>query len=209
MKTRNRLRVLPALLGAVLLVTASCDGPGDEEVTAMNLSTGDTQTFSSASGVPEGWATCTDVTCSNIATTVPCTSLGQKVCTLQPECRLKEVYCTGSGTTSSNGTTTGGQGSCTYTCIAKLPLLCEELPLMSGCIARADCEWGATVCPACATQNGLPCPCTASCRTKAVATCDLLDAAQCKARLDCTWLIAPCPLGVACGTCEPAAAQPL
>lgn len=168
----------------------------DADVTARNLSSGEIQTFSSEGEVPEGWAICSDPTCST-PPAAPCEQLGQKVCTLNPACRLREFNCRGTGWVDSNGNSGGGTTQCETECVPKLPLQCEELTDEKECQARPDCELAPSACPAMACAPGQPdcdVPCHASCHKKMPAACDGLDETACKGRTDCEWAMGVCPM---------------
>ncbi len=208
------MRHLAALV--LIVLVASCGRSVDDaDVTARNLATGEVQIFGSAGEVPEGWAICSDPSCS-VPPEVPCQKLSSKTCALNPECRLKTLWCTGEGTASSDGTSTNGSQTCETTCIPKLPLLCEELTDEKSCAARTDCLWGQFMCPAiaCDPNSPTPCPvCPSSCQTKTPETCDVLGEKDCKARQDCAWGLNACPacMGPGCEckpTCSPAGLQP-
>ena len=209
---------------AIALVTAACgvDQTG-RDVTARNLSTGEVSTFPEDS-VPPGWAACSDPACTPPAS-VACQDLGAEVCTLNPECRLEEhLWCTGESCACA--ACMPGPGCppcdcpppappvCEYTCLPKLPLLCEELTNQASCAARSDCSWGQFRCPAMACSDDKPCPpCEASCIATPPQTCDALDELACKARPDCSWGQHVCPacLGPGCECnpfCAPAVAPP-
>ena len=199
------------LVFAIVLL-AACGGTEEPvPVTARNLSTGEIQTFGSAADVPSDWTVCSDATCS-VPSQVPCESLGVKVCTLQPECRLKTLWCMGA-TTSDDGSSDSGSAdggsppsaeTCEYACIPQLPLLCEELADQKSCAARTDCEWLQGACPALACQEGQDCPaCPFSCQTKQPPLCSALDEQACKGRSDCQWDVPQvCPACVGGPACE-------
>lgn len=96
--------------------------------------------------------------------------------------------------------------TCKYTCIAKLPLLCEELTDEKQCSARSDCDWGALACPMMCAPGGDCPPCPATCTTKVPPVCQsLADEKSCLQRSDCEWNQGPCP-GMPCmpgGPCPP------
>lgn len=183
---------------AIFLLGPGCGGQ-DQEVRARNLTTGEIQTFPSEEDVPPDWVVCPDPTCT-IPPSVPCQNLSEKVCTLNPNCRLKVLWCSGTTTVCPDGQTCDEPPppteECEYTCIPKLPLLCEELTDEQQCKARSDCEWGQWVCPAICQDDGkggcLPCPST--CYTKQPPICQDLDEQQCKARPDCEWDTLACTM---------------
>jgi hypothetical protein len=202
------------MLTILTLTLAGCGGGEDSVVTARNLSTGEVQSFGSEAEVPPDWAICADAACT-VPPKVACEKLSAKVCPLQPDCRLKELWCMGSGTVCSSGSTCPPPPppTCEYTCIPKLPLLCDELTDQKVCGTRADCEWAQGACPAIACAPGTICPpCTFSCRAKTPPLCSTLDEKACGTRKDCTW--APpevCPMmcpAADCGcntpVCQPA-----
>jgi len=159
----TRLNWMAALAVTGLLFSA-CGGLG-ESVLARNLSTGEISAFSKDE-VPSDWVVCSSDECP-IPPSVPCQKLGAKVCTLNPECRLKELWCE-SGVTCSCAACEPGKVCppcdcpppttpvCEYTCIPKLPLLCEELTDENACGARSDCEWadGPCACPTVCEDDG-------------------------------------------------------
>lgn len=197
------MRHLAALLSLALLASACGHTPvTDQQVTAMNLGTGEVKTFGSPGEVPAGWGICTDATCS-VPPPVPCQQLGEKVCTMNPECRLKEVWCEGEACACPAcqpgmsclpcNCPPPQPPKCEYTCIPKLPLLCEELTDEKSCTARTDCSWGQLACPQVACLEGQPCPpCPSTCVAKAPETCGQLDETDCKTRKDCVWGTMPC-----------------
>jgi hypothetical protein len=159
-------RILCLAVGCLglCLLQVGC-GEGDQAGTrARNLATGEIQTFAGA--VPEGFAPCTDTDCT-VAPTLPCEKLGTAVCPLHPDCRLKVLWCTGTGVISTPGAPAPApiKDTCEYGCIPKLPLLCEELGAEKDCLARKDCEWGLGACPACV---GPACTCKPTCHVKPV-----------------------------------------
>jgi len=173
---------------ALVLMLAGCGGD-DPSVQARNLLTGEVQTFPSKDEVPPDWIVCDTPDCT-VPPAVPCQKLSEKTCKLNPNCRLKVLWCEGTGTVSSDGSSTTTTETCKYQCIPKLPLLCEELTGEQQCVTRTDCEWAQGPCPMMCADDGkggcLPCP--YSCRTKAPPICQsLLDATQCQARPDCEW----------------------
>jgi eight-cysteine-cluster-containing protein len=187
------------LIGLSILI--GCDNrevPG--EIKVRDLTTGNVTTHPAGESLPGGSIICGDPDCS-IPKEIACSSLGQEVCLLQPECRLKEVWCMGQATSSSDSSSSnGGEGassepktSCEYICIPKLPLLCEELTEEQACSDRADCTWGAFQCPACADINGQGCECKPTCQTRSVPVCQGLTEQDCQKRADCGWNQAVCP----------------
>jgi hypothetical protein len=182
-------------IAALAMLLGAC-GDDDETVLARNLSTGELSSFAK-SQVPPDWVPCSSDDCP-IPSTVPCQKLGPKVCTLHPECRLKELWCQGEGCACA-ACAPGASCPpcdcpppkppvCEYSCIPKLPLLCEELKDAKQCAARTDCEWAEGPCPAMPCSSDQPCPpCAKSCRTKSPAICQQLDEKQCLARSDCQW----------------------
>lgn len=217
MMTARRGFARLALGLAVSLLLAACGGTEDEPapVKARNLSTGEIQTFGSQADVPPDWTICNDATCT-IPPQVPCDKLGEKVCTLQPSCRLKTLWCIGTGTVTPGGGSTTGTEKCEYACIPQLPLLCEELADQKSCAGRTDCEWLQGPCPAIACQTGQTCPpCPFSCQTKQPPLCAALDEQACKVRSDCEWdMPQACPAcfgGPQCEckpSCKPATQPP-
>ena len=187
-----------ALTLALVLFVAfpGCGGEEDTAVRARNLTTGEIQTFASQGDVPSDWVVCQSVDCP-VPPSVPCQDLSETVCTLNPECRLKEIWCEGTVSVDADGnTTTSPDTKCEYECIPKLPLLCEELTDQQQCLVRPDCDWGAFNCPMICMDDGkggcLPCP--SGCYTKAPPICQsLTDEKACTARSDCEWDMAVCP----------------
>lgn len=211
-KTRLALTIIGSCM-ALSLLLSSCGGRGveDTSVRARNLATGEIQTFASEGDVPEGWAPCPDTECS-VPPAVPCEKLSTAVCTMHPNCRLKELWCTGTVTVNPDGSsdpTPPPTETCEYACIPKYPLLCEELTDEQQCKARADCDWQVLACPMICMDDGkggcLPCPETAVCVTKAPPICQVLDEKQCLNRSDCEWLQGPCPMAPCTpdGVCPP------
>jgi len=177
------------MLSAMALAFAGCGRAVEDigPVAAINLDTGETKTFGSKSTVPPGWAPCSDPTCGTFPS-VPCQNLGKNVCTKNPNCRLKKLWCSGASCVEPGGTPGGSGGStppdnggadtppgdgsnppspgcppptppkCEYACIPKLPLECNEVKDATKCSTRTDCEWGPAVCPAMACAPGHPCP---------------------------------------------------
>jgi hypothetical protein len=191
------------LAATVILIFAACGDLENREVQARNLGTGEVRTFGSEGDVPPGWSVCQDETCS-VPPQVPCESLGSEVCTLNPDCRLKILWCSGGAT--SDSAAAAGSEACETTCIPRLPLLCEELVDQQTCQARPDCQWGQFLCPATGCQEGTQCPaCPFSCQARAPLTCDALGEAECRARPDCEWGANSCPVctGANCPECEP------
>ena len=84
----------PVLCAALLL--GACGGtdsgdPGElgDQVTALNLETGERELFDCESSVPRGWAICADARCV-IPPKFPCTELGPGACLLSDQrCQLK------------------------------------------------------------------------------------------------------------------------
>lgn len=218
---RTYLRIALTTLfccSALLLVglLAGC-GDGDSEVLARNLDTGELKSFPSPEEVPPNYYPCPDPTCT-LPPSIPCEKLGDKACVLHPGCRLNVLWCGGPGPDPVPPTDAGSEGkagapippgtdldpNCTYSCIAKKPLLCEELKDKSQCASRADCEWGPQVCPMIACQEGdpscVPCP-PEACQTKTTPQCgDVKDAKSCAARPECEWMV---PVCMAPGHCDP------
>ena len=191
---------IASCLGLCLLVGVGCGGEEDA-VLARNLATGQIQSFSSEGEIPPGYTKCGDPTCS--IPNVPCGKLGPKVCLLNPGCRLKELWCTGTGTVTPGGGSTVTSEECEYACIPKLPLLCDEIVDGSKCLARPDCEWTQGPCPMvspCAPGSSCPPvpPCPFSCKTKATPPPPPVG---CKSNLDCA---KPCPTS----PCAPGATCP-
>ena len=185
-------------LALVLFTFPGCGGDEDTAVRARNLTTGEIQTFASQGEVPPDWVVCQSLDCP-VPPSVPCQDLSEKVCTLNPECRLKELWCMGTTTVNPDGSTDPSPPppteTCEYECIPKLPLLCEELGAQSECLARTDCEWAQGPCPMMPCVQGQPCPpCPYSCQTKAPPICQSLTTEKaCTARSDCEWDVAVCP----------------
>jgi hypothetical protein len=203
----NRLTWIAALAMTGGLLLSACGGVDDETVLARNLASGEIQSFPKDQ-VPADWMVCTSLECP-VPPTVTCQKLGAKVCTLNPECRLKELWCQGEGCACpacAPGTTCPPCNCpppkppvCEYTCIPKLPLLCEELSGEKQCGARTDCEWAEApcACPAICEDDGKggckPCPpCAKTCRAKAPSICQQLDEKTCATRSDCQWDILAC-----------------
>ncbi len=192
------MKTLALIVSTALLLLAAGCGELEDGVLARNLTTGETQYFAKGS-VPDGWSACPDPACS-IPKSVPCQKLGKKVCSQRKDCRIKTLWCTGSGTTPSKpGGAPGGPGGilpdkCKYQCIPKLPLLCDELKAKNACVSRPDCQWAKGPCPALACAPGTKCPpCPSSCRKKSKPICKALGKNQCAARPDCQWNAGPCP----------------
>jgi hypothetical protein len=206
-------------LGLCLLVASNGCGREETSTRARNLATGEIQTF--AGEVPPGFAPCTDPTCS-IPPSVPCEQLGDAVCTLHPDCRLKELSCVSEGCACAACAPGATCPPCTcpppkppvceYACIPKLPLLCSELTAEKDCLGRTDCEWAQLDC-AMPCVTGQPCPpCGGGvCIDKPVpSTCQGLGEQLCKARPDCEWEALACTMECrddgkgGCLPCDPA-----
>jgi hypothetical protein len=197
----KRLTWIAALATTGVFFTAC--GLDDEMVLARNLASGEIAAFAKDE-VPQDWVVCSSDDCP-VPPAIPCQKLSAKTCTLNPECRLKELWCQGEtcacppcapgATCPPCDCPTPKPPVCEYTCIPKLPLLCEELGDEKACLARTDCEWGESVCPMMMPcQEGQPCPpCAKTCRAKAPEICQNLDEKQCSMRNDCEWQQAACP----------------
>lgn len=219
-------RLVLLTLGSVLVLGPGCGGEESGPVRARNLTTGEIESFDSESDIPTNYAPCTDAACS-VPSSVPCQSLGTKVCPLHPACRLKKLWCMGSGSSSPGGgagssDSSAGSGSsgstteqCQYTCIPKLPLLCEELLLQKECQARTDCEWSQANCPLACPEGGACPECPSVCQSKQAATCQTLAETTCKGRSDCQWTPGVCTSGCTgptcckAGTCQPKSIPPV
>lgn len=219
---------------SISIITWGC-GQGDlSEVKARNLETGAIETFSSDEEIPQGYMVCPDEDC-RVSNQVPCESLGGEVCELNPDCRLKVLWCTGGSDAlpDSEGSTPGSSGSegsdnrpsgadpaspsapsesCEVACVTIGPLQCEELADTQDCQARADCEWAQGICPNCpVTSDGADpsCECSSTCQTKQAPICLDLDQQSCDTRPDCQWeqLECPCEDNTMC-TCSDSACVP-
>jgi|GEM_PF-6947960 hypothetical protein len=194
------------------LVAGGCGDRAVDAVSAINLETGEIKSYPSADKVPAGWASCSDADCSDFPA-VPCQNLGDNVCEKNPNCRLVEDWCSGgincttpagegggdTGTNSDGDTATpcdetvAPPPKCEFKCLAKTPLLCDELTEASDCKGRPDCEWGPGVCPAiaCGPEGDCP-PCLETCQPKQAAPCENLGQNACEESSECSWIIAPC-----------------
>lgn len=218
----NRLAsILTCCAVTLLLLDVGCGGRvvDEDSIRARNLQTGEIKEFPSEESVPPGYSPCSDPDCS-VPDTVPCENLGDDVCTLNPNCRLKELWCSGSGT-AEPGQPGGtepvpmdepgesnddpgdavpipppGEEECEYQCLPKLPLLCDELTDEQACLDRPDCEWVDGICPMIACQEGQDCDieCSKMCQPKAPPTCWDLDEQACLDRPDCEWGEEICPM---------------
>jgi hypothetical protein len=212
---------LSLVLTVILASTPfGCGGGEDNPVMARDLATGEVRSFPSTGDVPQGWRVCDDASC-NVPADVRCEDLGQGECQLNPACRLKALWCAG----STPGHAPGGTGAeepqtvsdqCEYTCLPKLPLLCDELNDKDQCGARTDCEWAAGPCAGtCSSDGTCTSACSFVCQTKTPPLCRELAEGECKSRSDCEWgpnSCPPCspegPGGGVCGcqpSCQPAA----
>jgi hypothetical protein len=217
-------RTLNWILGSLalcLLLTSGCGSEKDSAVKARNLSTGDIESFPSAGSVPSGYSTCTDDGCT-VPGGTPCENLGPAVCPLLSECRLKELWCSGTASSGSGSSGSGSSGSgssdpgatgtdptqkCEYSCIPKLPLLCEELSDEKACIVRADCEWSLSMCPACDAKDRPDlCQCKPSCQTKIAPPPPVPPSVACKSNADCG-KAELCLFKSGCGLMGPGACQ--
>lgn len=189
------------ILGCCLALglTLSACGGEDGDVLARALDTGELKSFPSAGDVPPNYYVCPDPTCT-LPPSVPCDQLGDQACVMSPTCRLKKLWCSGTGTVPPSPVDPNMPPppppveKCEYQCIPKLPLLCEELTAEQACSGRSDCEWAQGPCPmAPCDPNGVCPPCPSSCRAKAPPTCAQLDEQTCGARSDCEWQQLACP----------------
>jgi hypothetical protein len=200
----KRLTWIAALAMTGLLFSACGE---DEMVLARNLSSGEILAFAKGE-VPPDWVVCSSEDCP-VPPSVPCQKLGAKTCTLSTECRLKELWCSGETcacapceagkTCPPCGCPSTKPSVCEYTCIPKLPLLCEELSDEKTCLTRSDCEWDQVpcACPAVCEDDGngncKPCPpCAKTCRAKTPPICQNLGEKECSSRADCQWDVLAC-----------------
>ena len=111
---RQHLRTLagPGLLVLWALGTQGCTESNQTPISAIDLKTGERREFGSSADVPAGWQPCSDPTCGTVPPGVPCQNLGPKVCSLNPNCRVKTLSCVESGCAEpGTGTGTGSSGS--------------------------------------------------------------------------------------------------
>lgn len=172
----------------------------EELVSALNLKTGQTQTFAGESEVPDGWAVCETPSCDSVPPTVPCQNLGAALCELEARCEA-QTYCLGVAPVQGDG--------CFTNCEPRdKPQACEDLDMVQ-CEARADCGLLLASCLPCAEPGCDPCP-APGCETLQPQPCDQLDEQSCLSRTECEWSPMPClpcadPEGddepVGCGLC--------
>lgn len=164
----------PVLCAALLL--GACGGtdsgdPGElgDQVTALNLETGERELFDCESSVPRGWAICADARCV-IPPKFPCTELGPGACLLSDQrCQLK-LRCEFdiSGGSIWHGVPTneypdapmardydklvadgspddryGAPPNCEFACVPQQEPepTCEDVRHPEQCEGRPDCQW--------------------------------------------------------------------
>ena len=186
--------------------TAGPPAGDDLAVEALNLSSGERRSFSSANEVPDGWAVCETDAC-HIPPQFPCRQLGGGACLLHPACRLR-VRCEfdldlgQSHLTPTEGPTPDGDlGHGTGG-----PAPEGESPLGHGTGGPApEGEVGADVADACELV----------CVAKETLACgEIHDDQRCNARPDCEWDWQPAPCShVSCpkslvGYCRPSRKAP-
>ena len=191
-------------LFALFAIACGEDATTTGGVRAINLKSGQTQTFDTTNEVPPGWAPCSDPTCA-IPPAGPCQNLGAGVCETNPKCRLRQLGC--GGVACAEPAPANGDApvpppcvpeppKCDYECVPATTLACEELRDEKECLGNASCSWDALSCML-GCEQGKPCPpCPAAgiCRTKAPTTCDSLGEKRCSSRPDCSWEPGPCAL---------------
>ena len=197
-------RLVFATLALTFAVIVSCGRALDDDkgpLKALNLSTGDVKEFSSPGEVPAGWAPCSDPSCGSVPPSVPCANLGEAVCTLNPQCRLKKLWCQGSSGTVPGwpGGGSGGSEPTDPSCPAVTPPSPDFCP--DGNIEPVVDQNGCTKGYSCVKPPEEEC--VYACLPKAPLLCEeLTNEKDCAARTDCEWGPGVCP-AIACAPGTP------
>ncbi|MBW2734666.1 MAG: hypothetical protein JRH20_19945 [Deltaproteobacteria bacterium] len=179
---------------ATIFTLSACGEPAGD-INAINLKSGETQTFASEGELPDGWAVCPTPECDVLPPSVPCQNLSGDVCELNPSCRVKVVSCQGGGTVVPPPPPVDTD-----------PSYPEPAPIDAGVPAPEPTDPPE---PAPLPTPGPTQTCEVVCLPKNVLLCEeLTDPTQCQMNPECSWEEL-CPLG-ACtpeGDCPPCVGQ--
>lgn len=169
-----------APLAAAWLVAACGQDPlpaQGEEVLALDLQSGERRRFKSPEEVPPGWGVCADDACT-IPPSIPCESLGLRLCVDQPNCRARlvceldfgdgpvavpEPFALNDGDAPlSRYGSTEESVDCKMTCATRAPSSCEAAADEKTCLGMSStrCEWvpvGPCISPALRCGGGTRC----------------------------------------------------
>jgi hypothetical protein len=183
-----KIGIAAGIVLALAIVVSGCGdrAAGDDGVRARNLLTGEIKDFPSTDDIPPDWVTCSTPDCT-IPPSVPCEKLSEAVCTLNPNCRLKKLWCEGDGVVAPDGTPGTSDGSEP----GGTPGTGDGSdPGTPGTGDGSEPPSPGTTPP----SPPAPPKCKYQCIPKLPLLCDELnDEKQCKARSDCEWDMLACP----------------